>query len=217
MTLRSESYDIAVEKRPGGLAVFQAYNRNSWLNLLSKVMKTPLEHEDAPVLKRYSDAEFRRLVSVFTDVRMVFERFPVKSRLHKGWNLWRSTRPLWHLQPGAARLVRKHGWHMLAFCRKGIGKHARHQGHAWQHFCCRRRRDTSPTRLSGASALRASHRDRADGLMLVAPTRPVPDLPVECRRQPGFRQRHPLRCGLLVRRDNLAGGATVIIETGAAA
>src|SRR6185295_14591423 len=31
--------------RPGGLAVFQGYNRISWLNALSKVMKTPLEHE----------------------------------------------------------------------------------------------------------------------------------------------------------------------------
>src|SRR5262249_27874821 len=34
--------------RPAGLAMFQAYNRVSWLNLLSKVMKVPLEHEDAP-------------------------------------------------------------------------------------------------------------------------------------------------------------------------
>jgi len=106
--------------RPGGLAIFQAYNRNSWLNLLSKVMKTPLEHEDAPVLKRYSDTEFRRLVSRFTDVRMVFERFPVKSRLHKGWKgmafntLFVGT---FNLIPRA--LVRKYGWHMLAFCRKG--------------------------------------------------------------------------------------------------
>lgn len=106
--------------RPGGLAIFQAYNRNSWLNLLSKVMKTPLEHEDAPVLKRYSDTEFRRLVSRFTDVRMVFERFPVKSRLHKGWKgmafntLFVGT---FNLIPRT--LVRKYGWHMLAFCRKG--------------------------------------------------------------------------------------------------
>ena len=32
------------------------YNRVSWLNALSKVMKVPLEHEDAPVLKKYSIA-----------------------------------------------------------------------------------------------------------------------------------------------------------------
>ncbi len=106
--------------RPGGLAVFQAYNRNSWLNLLSKVMKTPLEHEDAPVLKRYSDTEFRRLVSVFTDVRLVYERFPVKSRLHKGWKGMAFNTffvGAFNVLPRA--LVRKYGWHMLAFCRKG--------------------------------------------------------------------------------------------------
>lgn len=106
--------------RPGGLAVFQAYNRNSWLNLLSTVMKTPLEHEDAPVLKRYSEAEFRRLMSVFTDVRLVFERFPVKSRLHKGWKGMAFNTffvGAFNLLPRA--LVRRYGWHMLAFCRKG--------------------------------------------------------------------------------------------------
>lgn len=106
--------------RPGGLAVFQAYNRNSWLNILSKVMKTPLEHEDAPVLKRYSDTEFRRLVSVFTDVRLVFERFPVKSRLHKGWKGMAFNTffvGAFNVLPRA--LVRRYGWHMLAFCRKG--------------------------------------------------------------------------------------------------
>ena len=45
--------------KPGGTAVFQVYNRISWLNALSKVMKVPLEHEDAPVLMKYSAGEFR--------------------------------------------------------------------------------------------------------------------------------------------------------------
>jgi len=106
--------------RPGGLAIFQAYNRNSWLHLLSKVMKTPLEHEDAPVLKRYSDTEFRRLVSRFTDVRLVFERFPVKSRLHKGWKgMAFNTFFVGSFNVLPRALVRRYGWHMLAFCRKG--------------------------------------------------------------------------------------------------
>jgi ubiquinone/menaquinone biosynthesis C-methylase UbiE len=106
--------------RPGGRAVFQAYNRNSWLNLLSKVMKTPLEHEDAPVLKRYSAVEFRRLMSVFTDVQVVFERFPVKSRLHKGWKgMAFNTLFVGAFNLIPRPLVRKYGWHMLAFCRKG--------------------------------------------------------------------------------------------------
>lgn len=71
--------------KPGGTALFQGYNRVSWLQLLSKVMKVPLEHEDAPVLKRYSMGEFKALVSDFSSVTLVTERFPVKSRLHKGW------------------------------------------------------------------------------------------------------------------------------------
>ena len=71
--------------KPGGEAIFQVYNRISWLNALSKVMKVPLEHEDAPVLRKYSGAEFRQLLKDFRDVRIVEERFPVKSRLHGGW------------------------------------------------------------------------------------------------------------------------------------
>ena len=40
--------------KPGGRGIFMVYNRISWLNALSKVMKVALEHEDAPVLKKYS-------------------------------------------------------------------------------------------------------------------------------------------------------------------
>lgn len=105
----------------GGLAIFQVYNRVSWLNLLSKVMKVGLEHEDAPVLRKYSIGEFRRLLADggFTDVRLVFERFPVRSRLHGGWkgtvynNLFVAT---FNALPRA--LVRRFGWHLLAFCRR---------------------------------------------------------------------------------------------------
>ena len=71
--------------KPGGTAIFMVYNRVSWLNALSKVMKVALEHEDAPVLKKYSIAEFRELLKPFGETRIVPERFPVKSRLHKGW------------------------------------------------------------------------------------------------------------------------------------
>ena len=106
---------------PGGLAIFQVYNRVSWLNLLSKVMKVGLEHEDAPVLRKYSIGEFRRLLADggFAGVRLVFERFPVRSRLHGGWkgtlynNLFVGT---FNALPRA--LVRRFGWHLLAFCRK---------------------------------------------------------------------------------------------------
>ena len=105
--------------KPGGDAIFQVYNRISWLNALSKLMKVGLEHEDAPVLIKFSIGEFRTMLRGFRTVRLVPERFPVKSRLHGGWKgaLYNG------LFVGAFNtlprlLVRRFGWHLLAFCRK---------------------------------------------------------------------------------------------------
>jgi SAM-dependent methyltransferase len=105
--------------KPGGLAIFQVYNRHSWLNVLSKLMNVGLEHEDAPVLMKFSARELRELVSRFATVRIVPERFPVRSRLHRGWKgaLYNG------LFVGAFNrlpksIVRRFGWHLLAFCVK---------------------------------------------------------------------------------------------------
>jgi SAM-dependent methyltransferase len=105
--------------KPGGEAIFQVYNRISWLNALSKLMKVGLEHQDAPVLLKFSIAEFRRLLRGFREVRIVPERFPVKSRLHGGWKgaVYNSLFVgAFNALPRA--LVRRFGWHLLAFCRK---------------------------------------------------------------------------------------------------
>ena len=105
--------------KPGGEAVFQVYNRVSWLNALSKLMNVGLEHEDAPVLLKFSIGEFRRLLRGFREVNIVPERFPVKSRLHGGWKgavyngAFVGT---FNLLPRS--LVRRFGWHLLAFCKK---------------------------------------------------------------------------------------------------
>ena len=105
--------------KPGGEAVFQVYNRISWLNALSKLMKVPLEHEDAPVLLKYSAGEFRALLAGFRDVRIVEERFPVKSRLHGGWKgTVFNTFFVGTFNALPRALVRRFGWHLLAFCRK---------------------------------------------------------------------------------------------------
>ncbi len=103
--------------RPGGMAVFQVYNRISWLNALSRVTKVDLEHVDAPVLKKYSIAEFRDLLKDFSRVRIVPERFPVKTRLHGGlkgtiYNTFFVG--LFNAMPRS--LTRRFGWHLLAFC-----------------------------------------------------------------------------------------------------
>jgi len=104
---------------PGGEAIFMVYNRISWLSALSQVMGVGLEHADAPVLETYSIPEFRRMLDSFGKVRIVPERFPVHSRLHKGvkgalYNgLFVGT---FNAIPRS--LVRRFGWHLMAFCRK---------------------------------------------------------------------------------------------------
>ena len=105
--------------KSGGEAIFQVYNRVSWLNGLSKLMKVPLEHEDAPVLKKYSAAEFRTLLNGFREVTIVEERFPVKSRLHGGWKgTLFNTFFVGTFNALPRSLVRRFGWHLLAFCKK---------------------------------------------------------------------------------------------------
>ena len=105
--------------RPGGEAIFMVYNRVSWLNGLSKLMNVALEHEDAPVLRKYSIREFRQLLAPFDAVRIVPERFPVKSRLHKGWKgVAFNTMFVGAFNALPRRLVRPLGWHLMAFCRK---------------------------------------------------------------------------------------------------
>lgn len=112
--------------RPGGEAIFMVYNRVSWLNALSKVMGVGLEHEDAPVLRKLSIGEFRRLLTPFEDVRIVPERFPVRSRLHRGWKgaLFNGVFVgAFNVLPRA--LVRPLGWHLMAFCRPSPRSSAR--------------------------------------------------------------------------------------------
>jgi ubiquinone/menaquinone biosynthesis C-methylase UbiE len=104
---------------PNGEAIFMVYNRISWLNALSKLMRVELEHEDAPVLRKYSIGELEKLLDPFPRVGIVPERFPVRSRLHGGWkgflfnNLFVGT---FEALPRA--WVRRFGWHLMAFCRK---------------------------------------------------------------------------------------------------
>lgn len=105
--------------RSDGTAIFMVYNRISWLNGLSKLMRVELEHEDAPVLRKYSIQEYRALLADFEDVRIVPERFPVESRLHGGWKGFVFN----HLFVGTFNAlprpwVRPLGWHLMAFCRK---------------------------------------------------------------------------------------------------
>jgi len=105
--------------KKGGEAILMVYNKYSWLSLMSLLTKVPLEHADAPVLRKFSIGEFRQLLKPFASYRLVPERFPVKTRLHGGgkgiiYNL---------VFVGAFNrlpkfLVRPFGWHLMAFATK---------------------------------------------------------------------------------------------------
>ena len=94
-------------------------NKNSWLNVMSKVMNVGLEHEDAPVLKKYSIGEYKQLLKPFSTYKIVPERFPVKTRLHHGLKATLYNKGfvrLFQLLPKS--LVRPLGWHLMAFAEK---------------------------------------------------------------------------------------------------
>ena len=104
---------------PGGTAIFMVYNRFGWLNAMSKLMGVGLEHQDAPVLRKYSIGEYRRILAPFAEARIVPERFPVVSRLHKGWKATvYNTMFVGAFNALPKALVRPLGWHLMAFCRK---------------------------------------------------------------------------------------------------
>jgi ubiquinone/menaquinone biosynthesis C-methylase UbiE len=105
--------------KPGGEFIGMVYNRRGWLNVMSKVFKVDLEHEDAPVLEKYTIREFKKMLSDFSIVRVIPERFPVKSRLQKGIKGFLFNFFFVGIFNAIPRhLVRRWGWHIMAFAVK---------------------------------------------------------------------------------------------------
>jgi ubiquinone/menaquinone biosynthesis C-methylase UbiE len=105
--------------KPGGEVIMMVYNRKSWLNFLSQTLGVKLEHEDAPVLEKYTIPEFKALLHKFTKVEILPERFPVKSRLQKGLKAMFFNSffvPVFNMIP--RKLTRNTGWHIMAFAYK---------------------------------------------------------------------------------------------------
>ena len=105
--------------RPGGEAVLMVYNKYSWLNLMRMVTRVPLEHEDAPVMKKFSVSELKQLLYPFQEYRIIPERFPIKTKLHSGWK----ARLFNNVFVGVFNLmpkpwIRPFGWHLMAFAVK---------------------------------------------------------------------------------------------------
>ncbi len=116
VTMLSEARRVL---KPGGTFIGMVYNRHGWLNLMSRLFRVGLEHEDAPVLEKFTRKEFTRLLSGFSSVKIIPERFPVKSRLHgglKGFLFNTLFVGTFNCIPRA--LVRGSGWHLMAFANK---------------------------------------------------------------------------------------------------
>jgi SAM-dependent methyltransferase len=109
--------------RPGGQAILMVYNRRSWMNVLLHVPLLALGqgHADAPGFKTYDRDEFERILRPFSRFTVCTERFPLEPAGVQG----RAGRePDGGAEsPGGkfptGRWLRRWGWHMLAFCRKG--------------------------------------------------------------------------------------------------
>jgi SAM-dependent methyltransferase len=105
--------------KPSGSAILMVYNRYSWLSVMSRMMQVALEHQDAPVFRTFSRREFQALLRPFRRFEIIPERFPVPTRLHRGWKALAYNRlfvPAFHLLP--RRLVRPLGWHLIATATK---------------------------------------------------------------------------------------------------
>ena len=105
--------------KPGGHAILMVYNRISWLNLLRKITNVPLEHEDAPVIRKFSIGELKKMLRIFPRSRIVVERFPVKTRLHDGAKaVVYNTFFVGTFNALPRPIVRRFGWHIMAFAEK---------------------------------------------------------------------------------------------------
>ena len=71
--------------KPGGKAILMMYHTNSWLFYISKLMNVKLGREEAPVFNTYTINEFKDMLKAFSKVEIQFERFPVATRVHKGF------------------------------------------------------------------------------------------------------------------------------------
>ena len=116
---RTETTVYAITTSAGIIPIDSGYPNQAESVIVPGLMKVGLEHDDAPVLLKFTIGEFRTLLSPFRDVRIVAERFPVKSRLHGGWKGAVFNRVFvgtFNVLPRA--LVGRFGWHLLGFCRK---------------------------------------------------------------------------------------------------
>lgn len=105
--------------RPGGTAILMTVNRKSWLNALHKLMNVKIDHLDAPVFYKFTIDEYRKMLGIFDEVKILPERFPVATKVHEGIKARLFNVGFVGLYNALPRsITRKTGHHLMAFCKK---------------------------------------------------------------------------------------------------
>lgn len=105
--------------KPGGTAILMTINRHSWLFFLHKLLKLEIDYLDSPVFKPFSYGEYADMLSVFDQVDIVVERFPVPTEVHRGLKAWVYNKLFVGFYNALPKYVtRKTGYHFLAFVKK---------------------------------------------------------------------------------------------------
>ncbi len=70
--------------KPGGTALLMAVNRRSWMRLMHRLAKVEIDHLKAPTFHWLGRAELEAMARPFARTRVVVERFPVRTKIHRG-------------------------------------------------------------------------------------------------------------------------------------
>ncbi len=71
--------------KPGGKAVLMAVNRRSWMRLMHRLARVEIDHLQAPIFHWLTEAELSAMAAPFARRVTHVERFPLRTKVHKGF------------------------------------------------------------------------------------------------------------------------------------
>ncbi|MEM8858227.1 MAG: methyltransferase domain-containing protein [Chloroflexota bacterium] len=105
--------------KPGGKAILQLFNRNSWLTAMSAIVKVDVEHVNAPNFALYSKNELNGMLNNYAEHEIIPERFPYPTKIHSGLKAQLYNNVFvrgFNIIPQF--IVKPLGWHLVAFATK---------------------------------------------------------------------------------------------------